>query len=311
MDNTILILNQTIIMLILIVVGVLCAKLKLISSSTNKELSQFVLQVVNPVVIFMSYQKDYEARLVKNLLLTFAFSAIAFAVTILLAYLLIWKKDGRHTEVERFSAIYSNCAFMGIPLVHALFGSEGVFYLTAFLTVFNIVIWTHGVITISGEKDFRQVLKVFYSPTIIAIVLGIITFFLKIKLPEVPTSALQFISNINTPMAMIVSGVTISATKISDLLKNVRIYYICLVKLLIVPLVTALVMMPFNIDEMVRMTVVITVAAPPAAMCTLFCLKYNKNSVYASEIFAAGTILSVLTLPVVVNLTEKLTNLLH
>ncbi len=311
MDNTILILNQTVIMLILIIVGILCAKLKLISSSTNKELSQFVLQVVNPVVIFMSYQKEYEARLVKNLLLTFAFSAIAFAVTILLAYLFIWKKDGRHTEVERFSAIYSNCAFMGIPLVNALFDSEGVFYLTAFLTVFNIVIWTHGVITISGEKDFKQVLKVFYSPTIIAIVLGIITFFLKIKLPEVPTSALQFISNINTPMAMIVSGVTISATKISDLLKNVRIYYVCLVKLLIVPLVTALVMMPFNIDEMVRMTIVITTAAPPAAMCTLFCLKYNKNSVYASEIFAAGTILSVLTLPLVVNLTEKLTNLLH
>lgn len=305
------ILNQTIIMLILIVVGVICAKLKLISASTNKELSQFVLQVVNPVVIFMSYQKEYEARLVKNLLLTFAFSAIAFAVTILLAYLLIWKKDGRHTEVERFSAIYSNCAFMGIPLVNALFGSEGVFYLTAFLTVFNIVIWTHGVITISGEKDFRQVIKVFYSPTIIAIVLGIITFFLKIKLPAVPTSALQFIANINTPMAMIVSGVTISATKISDLIKNARIYYVCLVKLLVVPLVTALVMMPFNIDEMVRMTVVITVAAPPAAMCTLFCLKYNKNSVYASEIFAAGTILSVITLPVVVNLTEKLTNLLH
>lgn len=306
-----IILNQTVIMLILIIVGIICAKLKLISSSTNKELSQFVLQVVNPVVIFMSYQKDYEARLVKNLLLMFAFSAVAFAVTILLAYLFIWKKEGRHTEVERFSAIYSNCAFMGIPLVNALFGSEGVFYLTAFLTVFNLVIWTHGVITISGEKDFRQVIKVFYSPTIIAIALGIITFFLKIKLPAVPTSALQFIANINTPMAMIVSGVTISSTKIGELLKNARIYYVCLVKLIIVPLVVALIMMPFSIDEMVRMTIVVTVAAPPAAMCTLFCLKYNKNSVYASEIFAAGTILSVVTLPVVVNLTEKLTNLLH
>lgn len=306
-----IILNQTVIMLILIIVGIICAKLKLISSSTNKELSQFVLQVVNPVVIFMSYQKDYEARLVKNLLLMFAFSAVAFAVTILLAYLFIWKKEGRHTEVERFSAIYSNCAFMGIPLVNALFGSEGVFYLTAFLTVFNLVIWTHGVITISGEKDFKQVIKVFYSPTIIAIALGIITFFLKIKLPAVPTSALQFIANINTPMAMIVSGVTISSTKIGELLKNARIYYVCLVKLLIIPLVVALIMMPFSIDEMVRMTIVVTVAAPPAAMCTLFCLKYNKNSVYASEIFAAGTILSVVTLPVVVNLTEKLTNLLH
>ena len=156
------ILNQTIIMLILIMVGVLCAKLRLISSNTNKELSQFVLQVVNPVVIFMSYQKDYEARLVKNLLLTFAFSVLAFAVMIAVAYLFIRKKEDRHTEVERFSAIYSNCAFMGIPLMSALFGDEGVFYLTAFITVFNLVIWTHGVITISGEKDMKQVVKVFY-----------------------------------------------------------------------------------------------------------------------------------------------------
>ena len=62
------ILNQTIIMLILIAIGVLCAKTKLISETSNKDLSKFVLQVVNPVVIFMSYQKPYKAELAKNLL---------------------------------------------------------------------------------------------------------------------------------------------------------------------------------------------------------------------------------------------------
>ncbi len=305
------ILNQTIIMLILIAVGVLCAKLKIISSDTNRELSQFVLQVVNPVVIFMSYQKEYEARLVKNLLITFALSLLAFAVILVTAYIFVRKKDGRHTEVERFSAIYSNCAFMGIPLMSALFGDEGVFYLTAFITVFNLVVWTHGVIIISGEKNMKEVVKVFYSPTMIAIVLGILTFFLKIKLPAVPESALNFIKEINTPMAMIVSGVTISATNVPKLLKNARLYFICLVKLIIIPAVLALVMSLFSVDEEVRMTVIVAAASPPAAMCTLFCIKYNKNSVYSSEIFTAGTILSVLTLPLVVKLTEILTNLLH
>lgn len=305
------ILNQTIIMLILIAVGVLCAKLKIISSDTNRELSKFVLQVVNPVVIFMSYQKKYEARLVKNLLLTFALSVLAFAVILSVAYIFVRKKEGRHTEVERFSSIYSNCAFMGIPLMSALFGDEGVFYLTAFITVFNLVVWTHGVITISGEKNMKEVVKVFYSPTMIAIVLGILTFFLKIRLPAVPESALNFIKEINTPMAMIVSGVTISATNVPKLLKNSRLYFICLVKLIIIPAVLALVMSLFSVDEEVRMTVIVAAASPPAAMCTLFCIKYNKNSVYASEIFTAGTIISVLTLPMIVKLTEILTNLLH
>ena len=305
------ILNQTIIMLILIAVGVLCAKLKIISSETNKELSKFVLQVVNPVVIFMSYQKKYEARLVKNLLFTFILSLLAFAIILAVAYIFVRKKDGRHTEVERFSSIYSNCAFMGIPLMSALCGDEGVFYLTAFITVFNLVVWTHGVIIISGEKNMKEVVKVFYSPTMIAIVLGILTFFLKIKLPAVPTQALNFIKDINTPMAMIVSGVTISATNVPQLIKNPRLYFICLIKLIIIPAVLAFVMSALSIDEKVRMTIVVAASSPPAAMCTLFCIKYNKNSVYASEIFTAGTILSVLSLPLIVKFTEILTNLLH
>lgn len=294
-------------MLILIMVGVLCAKTKIISADTNRELSKFVLDVVNPVVIFMSYQKEYESRLVKNLLITFALSVGAFAVILLLAYIFVRDKEGRHMEVERFSSIYSNCAFMGIPLINALFGSEGVFYLTAFITVFNLVIWTHGVILISGEKNMKEVTKVLYSPTMIAIALGIITFFLKVTLPDVLTSSLGFIRDINTPMAMIVSGVTISATNIPQLLKNARLYYVCLVKLVIIPLVLALALSPLGIDEKVRMTIIIAASAPPAAMCTLFCIRYNKNSVYSSEIFTAGTILSVITLPLVVKFTEILT----
>ena len=164
--------NQTLIMLILIAIGVICAKTKLISEASNKDLSKFVLQVVNPVVIFMSYQKPYRTELARNLLITFGISVAAMTLVILLSYLFVRKKQGREFEIERFSSVYSNCGFMGIPLVDAIYHDEGVFYLTAFITVFNLIVWTHGVILISGKKDFRQVVKVFYSPTIISIVLG-------------------------------------------------------------------------------------------------------------------------------------------
>ena len=155
------ILYKTLIMLILIGVGVLCAKTKLISEASNKDLSKFVLQVVNPVVIFMSYQTEYRVELVKNLLLTFVISAAVLCAVILLSYVFVRSKQDRETEIERFSAVYSNCGFMGIPLVDAIYHEEGVFYLTAFITVFNLIVWTHGVILISGQKDFKQVVKVF------------------------------------------------------------------------------------------------------------------------------------------------------
>ncbi len=305
------ILYKTLIMLILIGVGVLCAKTKLISEASNKDLSKFVLQVVNPVVIFMSYQTEYRVELVKNLLLTFVISAAVLCAVILLSYVFVRSKQDRESEIERFSAVYSNCGFMGIPLVDAIYHEEGVFYLTAFITVFNLIVWTHGVILISGQKDFKQVVKVFYSPTIIAILLGLVTFFAQIKLPSALADSLGFIKELNTPMAMIVSGVTIAATSLPKLLKNYRIYYVCLLKLLIMPLIISVPLVLLGgIDEKVRMTILIASAAPPAAMCTLLSIRYGRNSVYSSEIFTAGTILSVVTLPLVVKATEYLTKIL-
>lgn len=308
MANTIL--DQTIIMLILIVVGVLCFKAHIISRESNKDLSKLVLQVVNPAVIFMSYQTDYKSELVRNLLLTFALSVGSMAILIAAAYIFIRKKEDRETEIERFSAIYSNCGFMGIPLMNALFGMEGVFYLTAYITVFNIIVWTHGIILISGEKDIKKVIKVFYSPTIISIVLGIICFFLKLRLPEVPSRAFNFVVQLNTPLAMIVSGVTMAETDIPELLKNKRVYMVCALRLLLLPAILSVLLSLLPLDEKVRMTVIVAAAAPPAAMCTLQCIRYGRNSVYASELFTAGTVFSVATLPMMVRITEYLTKIL-
>ena len=304
------ILRQTIIMLMLIMVGVLCSKTKLISKETNKELSGFVLQVVNPAMIFMSYQTDYRSELVENLLMTFILSIAALAVIAAAAYIFIRHKEGRDTEIERFSAIYSNCGFMGIPLMNALFGMEGVFYLTAFISVFNISVWTQGIVLISGERDMKKVVKVFYSPTMIAIALGMLSFFLRIRIPSVPAKAVDYVAELNTPLAMIVSGVTIADTNVVKLLKKPSVYYVTFMRLLMIPMIVTLSVVPLPVDEKVKMTVIVAASAPPAAMCTLQCIRYGRNSLYASEIFAFGTILSVGSLPLIVRVAENLTNLI-
>jgi len=311
LNSSEIILRQTIIMLILIITGVICKKTKIISDSGNKELSKLVLTVVNPIVILMAYQTDYKASLVKNLLTAFELSLLSYAVFILFAYILIPKKEGRETEIERFSTIYSNCGFMGIPLVNVIFGTEGVFYLTAFITIFNFIAWTHGIILISGEKNLKNVIKVFYSPVIISIILGIIMFFTRIKIPALPSEALSFIASLNTPLAMIVSGVTIADTNITALLKKFGIYYVSLLKLVIIPVIITVIFAFFRIDESVRLTIIIAASAPAAAMCTLQCIKFNKNSLYASEIFAASTILSIITLPLIVRFDSIIADLLH
>ena len=308
-----IILKQTLIMLILMLVGIVCSKIGIVTQQSNKDLSKFILQIINPVVIFMSYQADYKPELAKNLLITFLISFLTLVFSIVLIHLIIREKEGKDTAIERFSSVYSNCGFMGIPLVNAMFGSEGVFYLTAFITVFNILAWTHGIIIISGEKNFRQALKVMYSPTMISIYLGIICFFARIRLPEIPYQAAEFISSMNTPMAMIVSGITMSATNTAALVKKLSIYKVCFFKLIFIPLVISFLIVllcPHDVDMKIKFTVIVAASAPPAAMCTLQAVRYNKNSVYASEIFTAGTILSVITLPIITKLTEFLTKIM-
>lgn len=294
-----IILQQAFIMLILILVGAGCFKGNLLSKKTVSEISKLVLTVVNPIVILLAYQRDFQPDLVADLGWTFFLSIISYALAMLLSYACIRTKKGRETVIERFSCIYSNCGFMGIPLVQAMFGYEGVFYLTAFVTLFNLLAWTHGVVLISGQKNFKSILKVLRSPAIIAIALGMILFFLRITIPPVLTEALTMIGNLNTPLAMFVAGATIAQTNLLKAIRKPRIFGISALKLLGIPAAVILASLLFRLDPVIEMTVLAATAAPSAAMCTMQCINYQKNAAYASELFAVTTLLSIATMPLV------------
>ena len=63
MSLSIICVKQILIMFILVALGFLCGKIKLIDKETNSKLSGFVLEVVNPVLIFMSYQQSFNSCL--------------------------------------------------------------------------------------------------------------------------------------------------------------------------------------------------------------------------------------------------------
>ncbi len=300
-----IVLKQGIIMLILILIGVICFKLKLLSKETVTQISGLVLKVVNPIVIFMAYQREFQPELVRNLGQTFLLSVVAYIAVIAAVYLCIPQKEGRETVIERFSCIYSNCGFMGIPLVKAMFDYEGVFYLTAFLTVFNALVWSHGVMQMSGEKSLKSLIKVLKSPAIIAIFLGMILFFARLEIPPLLAETLEMIGNLNTPLAMIVAGATIIQTDLLKVFRKIRIFYLCFLKLILIPLLLILIFLLFPFDKTVEMTVLAAMAAPSAAICTMMSLSYHRNAMYASEIFGVTTLFSVVTMPLMMVIYEN------
>ena len=143
-----------------------------------------------------------------------------------------------------------------------------------------------------NEKNIKNVIKVFYSPVIISIVLGIIMFFTQIRIPSIPSQALEFAASLNTPLAMIVSGVTIADTNIPKLLKKFGIYYIPFLKLILIPAIVTVVFALFNIDSSVRLTIIIASAAPSAAMYahTPTTQRANARSAAKRQLFFTRTI---------------------
>ncbi len=295
--------SQISVMFIIVFIGAVCYKTKLIDEATNKKLSNILLNLVVPMVIFVSYQRDSSPELVKGLLISLVLAFAAHIFGILISAVLI--REGRTDAViERFACIYSNCAFMGIPIVDGIFGSEGVFYLTAYMTAFNVFVWTHGVIIMAGKQERKAMLKTLVSPTIIAIVFGLLFFIVQIRVPGIVLQSFDYIAALNTPFAMLIAGVTIAQTDIKKLLGKLRIYFVAGIKLLLIPVLLLLIYSRFSIDKTVLTTAVLAAACPTAATGTLFALRYDKNALYASEIFAVTSLLAMVTIPIVMAFAE-------
>ncbi|MCM1577421.1 MAG: AEC family transporter [Ruminococcus sp.] len=309
MDLSVICFTQIIIMFLLAAVGFLCGKINIISREMGSGLSKFVLEVVNPVLIFTSYQKDFDSGLLKGLVTAFLLAFASYALMILFLGVSYRKREDDEAIAEQFAAVYSNCAFMGIPLINGLFGSEGVFCLTGYVTVFNIMVWTHGVILFGGKGTKTSLKKVISSPAVIAVFLGLGTFLLRplltgVTFPGAVTAAVnvameaaEHIASMNTPLAMICAGVTISGTKLGDDLKKPGIYRAAVLRLIVCPLMFFLAFRWFDIPKVVFITVLAASGCPAAATGTMFALRYKKCPEFSAVIFAVTTVLSAVTLP--------------
>lgn len=302
MDMASIVQNKVIVMFIMVLIGMVCAKVGLVDESTNKKLSNITMMLVSPLLMFSSFQIDFSMEMLQNLLISLGLSVACFAVAIVLSYVLIRGKDHARISIERLSMIYSNCGFIGIPLTESLYGKEGVFYVTVFITVFNLLLWTQGVILMTGKASGKQMLKNLCTPAIFAILLGLVCFVAQIRLPAVLLEPIESIGSMNTPLAMLVAGITLGHSNWVSCLKKARTYYLVLVKLIVIPLVCVLLLRWLPISPILLMVPLIAEACPSGAASTMFALRYNGDSAHASELFAITTVLSIITIPMIVRL---------
>ena len=279
---------------LMMAVGFVLGKLGLLHNSTPSQMSKLLLCVVAPAIMidtFLSREPDAET------LRQLAVSGAVLVGTYLLNMLLIgpwFRKQGEDRGVLRFGAIYGNTGFMGIPLIQAVLGEAGMIPTVISLAVFNISIWTHGSWLISGKVSPKKALL---NPGVLGFVLAFVLFLLRVRLPGPVASAVGYVGSLNTPLAMVVIGGQMSAVDFRSLFSDWRLYGVSALKLLLMPLITMAVMLPFGLDRVTYMAIAILAGCPVAGATSLLCQMNGKDPSLGARLVTVSTLLCIVTLP--------------
>jgi predicted permease len=255
--------------------------------------------VVQPVYLFTAYQRSFDRGLLKDFLICLAMAAAAFIIMILIPYL-FFPKGSRDREVGLVVSAFPNTGFFGIPLIAGIYGTEGVFFLTTMITMFNVLVWTYGVIVMSGRRDsLRVTAKRLVSPALISMAVGLLCFSLGLLLPDVLVSPLKKLVDMNTPLAMLISGAVVARADFKQGLKDPLVYRISFLRMLLLPAVVALGLFWLPVNPMLITIVVLSAGFPVGSVPLMFSVQYNKNSVLAGECLALTAVLCCVTAPLV------------
>lgn len=298
-----ILLQQTIIMFALMLLGLLLSRRGMITEQGSRDLSNVLLYAVIPCVILRSYISEFSTEKLRAMGLSALIAVIAFAASIAVAYLTC----GTRHRIENFAVAFGNAGFIGIPLVTAVFGPEAAFYVVSFSTFANLLQWTYGIVIISGKKETMNLRMVFVNPVFISMVIGIALFVLQPTLPTVVTGTIGYIADGNTVLAMIILGYYLSKVQLRGLFADVRLYLFSALRLLVVPAVTILVFLPFPFARgEITLITLIAAATPIASSTAIFAQKFDQDYRRAVSYVCLSTILSVATLPLVMLFAERL-----
>ena len=296
--------QQVLILFALMAVGFVLGKAKLMDDRGSLAMTNLVMYAVSPAMMVVAFQRERNDADLHNFWLSLALSAAVHVVGILLA-LLLRGRDGSCREL-RFGVVFSNCAFVGYPLMLSLLGSIGVFYGSAYVVVFTVLSWTAGIYMITHDAGNLQVKHILLNPGVLSVVVAMVLYLLAVRLPEIVMTPLNYLANMNTPLPTIVVGYQLSHANFSTAFSDRRSWLALALRLAVVPLVTIGLCWVFRVDSAVALVTVIAASTPPAALLSMFAQKFGGDTKLASSVVSVFTALSVLTIPPVVGLAQYL-----
>ena len=310
---TYLLIQQVLIMFILAAVGYVCFQTKKISMEGCRTISNILIYLSLPCVIINSFLVEYSTERLEGLIYS-AVAALAVMVVSIVISRLFFGKDA----ILNFASAFSNPGFFGIPLIVATLSSGTVFYIAAFIAFVNLLQWSYGVALLttdasaaaekgSWKKFLPSPKRLMTAPFMIAVIIGLFFFLTRISMPDLIYKSIQYIANVNTPLAMFTIGIYFAQTNPAEMFKKAKLYLLSVVRLLIIPLVCMVVLsfLPERFEEM-KLALLIVAACPTGSNVAVYAQLYDSDYSYAVETVIISTLLSVVTIPAIVKIAEMI-----
>lgn len=303
-DNVLTVGANVLVLFILIAVGYVCNKSKILTNKSTKDLTNFVLYIVTPCVIINSYQREFNKEMLIGLMLTLLASFLSFGLNILLARILVRDPDARKEKTLRFSAVFSNCGYMSLPLQEAILGEIGIFYGATYVAVFQIMLWTYGVFLMSGDSKSISCKKIIINPGVISTIVGVSLYVCSLKIPFALIEPIKHLGSLNTPVPMVLVGYYLADASFK--IKGLSSYVSIILKLIVFPVLMILGLWLFDISGAIMIACTIAVASPVAAVTTMFSEKFGGDTSLSATMVSFTTLLSIVTMPIIVGISTML-----
>ena len=307
-DALIIMLKNVIVFVALAIPGYLLIKTKLLKKEQSGALSMLLMYVGMPFLIFSSTINNItiNTELLATIGIVLGIGVVyTFAMFFVSKPLTKMEREQKTQGMMRFSSVFSNNGFLGIPLAMAVFGAGSMALMVVIILniVTNVLMYTLGIYLISGDRKAISLKKAFLNPVLIAFVIGIIANLLNVKgyVPEVATYSTHF-SNLVTPISMTILGMKMGGVKFLELFKSWKTYYVSALKLVVFPMIIVAIVFVLNqvtaiITPDMVLGVLIAFAMPTAGLASTFSDNFGGDTENAVAFTLGTTVLSVVTIP--------------
>ncbi|HIX68814.1 MAG TPA: AEC family transporter [Candidatus Anaerostipes excrementavium] len=304
MGNSVIIFEKLLVLFAFMILGSLSYKKKWITDQGASQISRLIVNLFNPALIITGITSSDGAYTWDIVLMNFLLSILLFAVWILLSPLIVRILDIKKDLRNMYSVmlIFSNLGFMGIPLVDALYGKTAIFLVGTYILAFNILFYTYGIYLFEKEKAqgaFHFQWKKLMNPGVFACLVSLSLFCMQLKLPDTAVTFLDYLGNAAVPLSMMMTGVSLAQMSLREVFSDWKMYQFTFVKMLVVPILVALVVRNFGLNPTIAGIFVLMFGMPNGSMPVMLAVDYGMDSSICSRGIVLTTLLSLITLPIV------------